>query len=162
MGIVLRKELSTISDNSISKLERNLLMTIESLPGLHISSYSFTNNIFIAIHVEECTQEGLFFLCRCLSNRYWQYGHWWNIHLEVGDEIYPNGDRPISYQIFRPLRSLENRDTIEKEIKSLIENMNNHFNHESFMKLYNMNIGEYCLADETQYDREDTLNKLLI
>jgi len=46
MSIVLRKDLSIITDGSISKLESNLLMTIEALPGLHICSYSFTNNIY--------------------------------------------------------------------------------------------------------------------
>lgn len=161
MSIVLRKDLSIITDGSISKLESNLLMTIEALPGLHICSYSFTNNIFISIHVEECTQEGLFFLCRCLSNRYWQYGHYWSIQLEVRDEIYPNGDRPISYQIFRPITIGFKKKDLEKEIKSLIENMNHHFNHENFMKLYDMNREGYYLVDEVQYDRNDRLNKLL-
>jgi len=39
--------------------------------------------------------------------------------------------------------------------------MNHHFNHENFMKLYDMNREGYYLVDEVQYDRNDRLNKLL-
>ena len=114
----------------------------------------------IFLHIEECTQEGLFFLARCMDKRYWEHGNKWRIELSVGDVEHMNGDRPINYNLFRAFQEGDNEQVIMDEFKSLFDNMMHHFNHDNFMTHYNMNRKEYHLVDETAFDRRVKLEKL--
>jgi len=175
MGLILRKETANITRYKLKKEYKDLLMTIEALPGVHVTStildktlglyphegiHSEWNGILIFLHIEECTQEGLFFLTRCMDRRYWKYGNKWRIELEVGDTEYPNGDRPITYMIFRPLQEGDTEQNIIEECLSLIHNMNGHFDRDTFMTRFNMKREEYHLVDEVAFDRRVKLENL--
>jgi len=172
MGLILRKETANVSRYKLKKEYKDLLMTIEALPGVHVQSTTLDktfdkmksgwNGILIFLHIEESTQEGLFFLVRSIDRRYWEHGNKWRIELEVGDVEYPNGDRPITYMIFRSLQDGDTEQTILDECKSLVNNMNDHFNHDGFMNHsgFSMNKEEYYLVDETAFDRRVKLENL--
>ncbi len=172
MGLILRKETANVIRYKLREEYKDMLMAIEALPGVNVTSTTldktFTNikekwnGILIFLHIEESTQEGLFFLTRCLDRRYWEHGSKWRIELEVGDVEYPNGDRPITYMIFRPLQDGDTEQNIIDECKSLIHNMNEHFNHDGFMNHsgFSMNKEEYCFFDETAFNRRVKLENL--
>ncbi len=170
MGSVLRKETPNITRYKLKPEYKNLLMAFDALPGVHVTSSNLDksfdriqsgwNGILIFLHIEECTQEGLFFLVRCMDRRYWEFANKWRIELEVGDTEYPNGDRPIVYQIFRPFQDGDSEEVIKDECKSLLSNMMHHFNHDNFMTGYNMNRKEYHLVDDVAFDRRVKLNDL--
>ena len=170
MALILRKETTNISRYKLKKEYKDLLMTIEALPGVHVTSTildkTFTNikekwnGILIFLHVEECTQEGLFFLTRCMDRRYWEHGNKWRIELEVGDVEHLNGDRPINYNLFRALQEGDNEQIIIDECKSLFDNMMDHFNHDNFMTHFNMDRKEYHLVDEVAFDRRVKLENI--
>lgn len=179
MGLILRKETSDITRWRMKPEYKKLLMAIQALPGVHVTSTVFTSHdvnakleeefdrikkgwsgILIFLHIEECTQEGLFFLTRCIDKRYWEHGHKWRIELSVGDNLHINGDRPIHYHLFRPFQDGDNEQTIIDECNSLFDNMMYHFNHDNFMSGYNMNRSEYHLVDEVAFDRRVKLENL--
>jgi hypothetical protein len=170
MALILRKETTNISRYKLKKEYKDLLMTIEALPGVHVTSTildkTFTNikekwnGILIFLHVEECTQEGLFFLTRCMDRRYWEHGNKWRIELEAGDNEHLNGDRPINYNLFRPFQEGDNEQIIIDECKSLFDNMMDHFNHDNFMTHFNMDRKEYHLVDEVAFDRRVKLENI--
>ena len=170
MGLVLRKETSEITRYKLKPEYKNLLMTFQALPGVHVTSSNLDSlfdkikkkwsGVLIFLQIEECTQEGLFFLARCMDRRYWEHGHKWRIQLEVGDVEYPNGDRPLTYFIFRPFQHDDTEQSLLDECKSLIENMNHHFWLDNFMTGYNMYRQEYHLVDEVAFDRRIKLENL--
>lgn len=170
MSLVLRKETDNITRYKLKPEYKNLLMAFDALPGVHVQSTTLNksfahikkgwNGVLIFFHIEECTQEGLFFLTRCLDARYWQHGHKWRIELSVGDVEYLNGDRPIVYQIFRPLQDDDCEKDIIDESKSLFDNMMYHFNHDNFMTGYSMDRKEYHLIEEKAFDRRIKLENL--
>lgn len=170
MGLILRKETRNITRYKLKKEYKDLLMTFDALPGVHVLSTildkSFDkmkerwSGLLIFIHIEEYTQEGLFFLTRCIDKRYWEHGNKWRVELEVGDTEHLNGDRPITYMIFRPFQDGDTEQNILDECKSLVHNMNHHFNNDAFMKGFNMDRNEYHLVDETAFDRRVKLENL--
>ena len=170
MSLVLRKETADITRYKMRPEYKNLLMALQALPGVHVTSTvldkSFDrikkgwNGVLIFLHIEECTQEGLFFLTRCMDRRYWEHGNKWRIELEVGDNEHLNGDRPINYNLFRPFQEGDNEQIIIDECKSLIDNMMHHFNHDSFMTHFNMDRKEYHLVDEVAFDRRVKLENI--
>ena len=85
------------------------------------------------------SKEGLFFLTRCVDNRYWEYGYLWKLDLRVGD-MFKNNHLPIHY-----LLSSGNivGDHAYKQAESLVENMDHHINHEGFMDDYKLNINNF-------------------
>jgi hypothetical protein len=149
---------------------KQLIDIISSLPGIEINSYNLQyplnqiisgwNGIYIFFQSDEKEPEGLFFLTRCLDKRYWEYGHLWRIELSVGDAMQSNGSRPITYNIFRPLieEDRNNELDINREIKSLIDNLHYHFHHDGFMNGFNMNRSKYKLKE---WQREQKIDKLL-
>jgi hypothetical protein len=170
MGMILRKETPDINRYKLKKEYKDLLMAIQALPGVHVQSTTLDKSfnkmksgwygLLIFLHIEECTQEGLFFLVRSINRRYWEHGNKWRIELDCGDVEYINGDRPISYSIFRPFQDGDTEQTILDECKSLLDSMNNHFNIDSFMKGFNMDKNEYHLVDEVAFDRRVKLENL--
>jgi hypothetical protein len=155
-------------------LYKELTKVLSSLPGIELSGNNLSNSFdkiksswggprifFIS---DEKETEGLFFLTRCLDTRYWKYGHLWRIELTVSDQIKPNGDRPLTYDIYRQFIKSESSPTgeeteeeIDKEISSLIDNMHYHFHHDNFMLGYNMDRRKYDLKE---WRREIKLNEL--
>lgn len=148
-------------------LYKELTEIIDSLPGIELTvdnlSLSFSKiksrwrGTMIFFHSDEKETEGLFFLTRCMDRRYWEFGHLWRIELSVGDQIHTNGDRPLTYNIYRPFIEDETEEVIDKEINSLIDNLHYHFHHNNFMSGYNMNRTKYDLKE---WKREMKLNDL--
>lgn len=146
---------------------RNLVEVINSLPGIEITndnlSYDFDmiksnwEGIYIFFNSEEKEREGLFFLVRSMDCRYWEFGHLWRIELSCSDTIKPNGDLPITYNIYRPITKEDDMDKIEKEIESLIASLNYHFHNDSFINGYNMDRSKYTLKE---WERQNKLNNL--
>ena len=134
----------------MKELYNQLIETIKSVPGIEISGHNLIdsskhNGLYIFFHSNEKDPEGLFFITRSIDMRYWEYGHTWRIELTVADSPHENGDRPLTFQIYRPLIEQETLTEIDLEIQSLIDNMNYHYNHDAFMKAYNMDKDKYGL-----------------
>ena len=134
----------------MKELYNQLIETIKSVPGIEIAGHNLIdsskhNGLYIFFHSNEKDPEGLFFITRSIDMRYWEYGHTWRIELTVADSPHENGDRPLTYQIYRPLIEQETLTEIDLEIQSLIDNMNYHYNHDAFMKAYNMDKSKYGL-----------------
>lgn len=151
-----------------------LIDIISKLPGVEITGHILDKSFneiksgwggpLIFLHIDETEAEGLFFLIRCLDKRYFQHGHLWRIELYCSDTPYKNGDRPISYQIFRPLIGFESEETLMGEYNDLIKNMVHHFNDDVFMDGYRMNKEKYTNSrlhwTETSWLRKEKLGKL--
>lgn len=130
-----------------------LLDIINKLPGVEVTGHILDRSYdqiksrwsgpLIFLHIDEGEQEGLFFLTRVLDKRYFQHGHLWRIELTCGDTPYKNGDRPITYQIFRPLTGIESEETLLQECRDLIDNMVYHFNHDAFMNIYRLDRSKF-------------------
>lgn len=166
MTLILRKETPNITRYKLKPQYKNLLMSIEALPGVHVISATFDKmnkhlkGLLIFLHIEEGKQEGLFFLTRSIDRRYWEFGNKWQIQMEVGDTLYENGDRPITYFIWRAFEDSDTEQTILDECKSLTDNMNHHFNHDGFMKSFNMKSEGYHVVDEVAFERRTKLEDL--
>jgi hypothetical protein len=174
MSLVLRKSSPNITRHRLKKEYKNLLMSIQALPGINIISTNLDkpfekivdgwNGAHIFFLVREDNNEGLFFLSRCLNKRYWEHGNKWRIELEVSDEPYPNQMRPIVYFLYRPIDKNSIPSTMESDIieecESLISCMNSHYKNEIFMTNYNMSKDVYYLEDEVAWDRGEKLNNL--
>ena len=155
----------------MKELYNQLIETIKSVPGIEISGHNLIdsskhNGLYIFFHSNEKDPEGLFFITRSIDMRYWEYGHTWRIELTVADSPHENGDRPLTYQIYRPLIEEETLSEIDLEIQSLINNMNYHYNHDAFMKAYNMDNDKYGLwitnteGSLTEWRRDRKLNEI--
>ena len=148
-------------------LYKKFIETLDSLPGIKVTGENLSNSFdeiksrwngsFIFFHSDEKDAEGLYFLIRCIDARYWEFGNLWRVELTCGDQTHSNGDRPITYNIYRPFVLEETEEEFDNEINSLMENMHNHFNNDSFMTGFNMNRTKYNL---TEWKREVKLNKL--
>lgn len=98
-----------------------LASTINALPGIKVCHILILDKLpLFMIHADEKNQDGLFFLARCIDNRYFKFGKNWNINMEVGDVLFGNGDRPIFYELVSSSKDYKN------EIRHLIENLNSH------------------------------------
>lgn len=151
----------------MKELYKQLTDTINSLPGIELTGDNLSNpfdkiksrwgGCCLFFWSDEKDAEGLFFLTRCLDSRYWQFGHLWRIELSCGDQIHQNGDRPITYNIFRVFTGEETEEEIDKEVEDLIDNMRYHFHHDIFMTGFNMDRTKYDLKE---WKREMKLNDL--
>ncbi len=110
----------------MKELYKKLQETIEALPGIEVTGSNLSHpfneiksrwhGIYLFFHCSERDAEGLFFLTRSMDRRYWECGHLWRIELSCGDQMHQNGDRPITYNIFRPLIEEETEQEIDKVI----------------------------------------------
>ena len=150
----------------MKELYKKLKETINSLPGIEVTGENLSrtflelksswSGVLLFFSSDEKDAEGLFFLIRCIDSRYWEHGHRWRVEITCSDQIRPNGDRPITYNIFRPIET-ETEEDIDKEIESLINNMHYHFHHDNFMSGFNMDRTKYDLKE---WKREMKLNDL--
>lgn len=176
MAIVLRKQSTKISSSNLKLQYENLLMSINALPGITVSTFNLHkpfekiidgwNGVLISFTVNDgYYNEGLFFLSRCLSSRYWEHGNKWRIEVQVNDDS-SDHMRPIIYFLYRPINKNSIPPTTEidivEECRSLIHCMNSHFNNEAFMTGFNMNKEKYSLEDEIVWNRSQKLNTLEI
>jgi len=126
-------------DNEVIKL----CEVINSMPGLETieSCCGHGKNVFkIFFKINpDPTNEGLFFLTRCIDNRYWKYGDNWNIILTISDAFKNN--LPILGILESTTMGKESYD----EAEDLIENIKHHFNHSNFMKNYNIDSKRFNL-----------------
>ena len=151
----------------MKELYKKLTETLNALPGIKVTGDNLSNSFdkmksrwvgcCIFFYSDEKDAEGLFFLTRCLDKRYWEFGNLWRIEIDCGDQIHSNGDRPITYNIYRPFIGVETEVEIDNEISSLIKNMDYHFHHDNFMSGYNMDRTKYDLKE---WKREIKLNDL--
>jgi len=125
-------------DNRMDKEVVDLCNAMNSLPGIETTSSCCghgATSFEIYFKVLD-SKEGLFFLGRCISNRYWKYGDYWSIEVSVGD--LKIGDfLPIMYILSS---GVIRGDLAYKQAKSLIDNMNLHLNHKAFMKGFKLSI----------------------
>lgn len=123
-----------------------LCNVMNSLPGIKTfeSCCGHEKESFKIWFKVKATTEGLFFLTRCVDGRYWEYGYLWKIELSVGD-MYIDNYLPIDYL-------LHSGDVVGKEAykqtQSLIDNMNLHVNHSSFIEGYELELNHFKLKYE--------------
>lgn len=151
----------------MKELYKQLQETIDALPGIETIGNNLSNTfdkiksnwggLCLFFYSDEGDTEGLFFLIRSMDVRYWEYGHLWRVEITCGDQIHTNGDRPLTYNIYRPFIETETEEEIDKEIKSLIDNIHYHFHHDNFMSGYNMDRRKYNLKE---WKRDIKLNNL--
>jgi len=121
----------------------DLCDVMNSLPGIETSESCFghgCDSFRIWFKVKE-TDEGLFFLTRCVDHRYWKYGYLWNIDLYVGD-MFDGNYLPISYCLNSG--PIVGEDAYEQS-KFLIDNMNYHLNIDKFKEYYKINLNKFDL-----------------
>ncbi len=132
-----------------------LLDAMNSLPGIETESSCCGHGkrpvlIFFRVHDDP---RGLFFLTRCVDRRYWKHGDKWRIRLQVGD-LYKDGYRPTTYVLESCgwAWKANGKDFKGKEayaqLKSLVENMEHHLNHEVFMNGYDLDIADFDVEEE--------------
>jgi len=142
---------------------QKLRSALDSLPGIKTfcSSSNAKNGINIWFKVNN-SKQGLFFLTRCVDNRYWEFGHLWRIELNVGD-MYGNSDfkrmgPPFQLPIHYRLTSGDvNGTKAYKQAQSLIDNMNYHLNHENFIKGFEIDVNKFKCLDV----RKEKLKKII-
>ena len=119
-----------------------LLNTLNALPGIETFESCIghgTSSVKIWFKVVDPNGVGLFILTRCADFRYWKYGDEWDINLSIGDQII-NDILPIHYMLHS---GDEMGELAYSQMKSLIDNLNDHMNHEGFMKGFNLNDRKY-------------------
>ena len=156
----------------MTKEYKLLIELFNSLPGVKVSQYLLDKpfdrvkaeygKIYFFLHIDQNEQEGLFFLARCIDNRYWHYGRHWELSVEISDTIHDNGDRPLIYVLSV---NIDNKpeSIFTLECDSLIDNMYYHFNHEAFVKQFNINKDKYqnlTQSKESWYKQEDRNEKI--
>ena len=122
---------------------RDLCDAMNSLPGIKTIGSCCGHSsspLHISFYVTD-SKEGLFFLTRCMDKRYWKYGYLWKINLSIGD-AYENGHLPIHYELTSGV--IVGGDAYE-QAKNLIENMEQHLNHDGFIDGFDINIENFKL-----------------
>ncbi len=128
-------------NGKIDKEVVGLCDAMNSLPGIYTSSSCCghgSESFSIWFNVGD-VKEGVFFLVRCVDNRYWKYGYLWKIELVVGDN-FDGKNLPIVYRLHSgPIRGYD----AYVQANDLVENMNHHLNIENFMNEFNLNINDF-------------------
>lgn len=127
-------------DNDMDPEVINICNALNSLPGIKTSeSCSGHNKEGIRIWFTVTDFVGLFFLSRCINNRYWKFGNSWNITLDVGDRMKDN-----ILPTYFVLRSSDVKGKkAYKQLSDLIGNMNYHLNHNNFITGYKINVKKF-------------------
>lgn len=151
---ILKSNLKSRPRNSAQKL----CTTLDSLPGIKtfcsLGDAKYGISIWFSV---TNSKQGLFFLTRCVDNRYWDYGGIWKIELTVGD-MYTNKKLPVHYHLHSG--SMKGREAY-KQAQSLIDNMNYHLNHKNFIKCFGLNIDKFKQVDTVMLKREEKLKKII-
>ena len=127
-----------IYDKSMDKECIDICNAMNSIPGIStFESCSGHNKKPFRIYFNSTDQQGLFFLTRCIDQRYWEYGHQWSITLSVND-LY----KDILPTVFL-LQSTSKGSQAIHEANCLINNFMIHLNHENFFKAYKLDIEKF-------------------
>lgn len=169
--LILKKDSPSITKFKIFEEYKNLLTTINALPGIDVFSFNINRpfdeikysfgKIMIFLHINENDQSGLFLLTRSIDPRYWEYGDFWQINLCIGDILYKNGDRPITYILNRQITDDIKLDKIFDEMKSLCKSLNETSFNKKIIEYYNIDESKISVVDTIMYDRLIKLNELL-
>jgi hypothetical protein len=126
---------------------QKLRSALDSLPGIETfcSSSNAKNGINIWFNVKK-SKQGLFFLTRCVDQRYWKYGHIWKVELSVGDMYKSRGQNQLPVHYCLHSGSVVGRQAY-KQAESLIDNMNYHLNHENFIKGFEIDLNKFKILD---------------
>jgi hypothetical protein len=125
-----------------------LCNAMNALPGIETTESCCGHGcepFSIYFKVKKDEQDGLFFLTRCVDRRYWKYGYLWKIELCVGDMY--DGTLPITYILSSGPIVGEDAYT---QAHDLVENMNDHINHKSFLNLYDLDVNKFDTQEATQ------------
>ena len=87
----------------------------------------------LSVFFKSTSWKGLFFVTRCIDNRYWEYGDKWTCELIVGD-TYRNGILPIHFW----LHSEDVGDDAYEQANDLVGNLNFHLNHPAFKSKFEL------------------------
>lgn len=118
---------------------------MNALPGIETSdSCCGHSSSSLMIFFSSISEEGLFFLTRCVDRRYWKYGYLWGIDLSVGDLWKEGKPRPITYRLHSG--PIVGEDAYE-QAKDLIRNMNEHLNIKNFMNAFKLDINKFDLEN---------------
>ena len=168
--LILRKDSPVINRYRMCEEYRNLLTTINALPGIEVTSFNINRpfdetkysfgKIMIFLHINENDQSGLFLLTRSIDQRYWEYDSW-EINLSIGDQLYKNGDRPIWYTLNRKLSDDIKLDNIFSEIKSLCKSLNEISFNKKIIEYYNIDESKISVVDDIMFNRLIKINGLL-
>jgi len=119
----------------------DLCNIMNSLPGVKTTESCSGHGVDrFRIFFRVTDEKGLFFLTRCVDNRYWKYGYLWQIDLSVGDMMKENGVRPIIYQLHSgPIVG----EDAYNQAQDLIKNMNDHLNIPVFLEYFKLQIEDF-------------------
>ncbi len=132
-------------DNKMDSEVKDICNALNSLTGIKTSeSCSGHNKDNVKIWFSVTNFISLFFLVRCVDDRYWKFGNFWNITLTIGDKMY--GDIQPTYFILSG-NGVKGKRAYE-QLDDLIDNMNYHLNHTVFLKEYNINIKDFKYTNE--------------
>jgi hypothetical protein len=150
------------SSVSIEKVN-DLLDTINAIPGININncgyykkSSLYDEKIIIFFNYDNKSDDGLFFLLRCIDRRYFNFDV--DIKMSVSDLNHKNGGLPINYEIHVQNEKYANIDCI---INNMINSMNNYINDEFFFKGYGMDISNFSVRTLNDI-RDEKIEYILI
>ena len=86
-------------------------------------------------HKNACMQ-GLFFLTRCIDNRYFEFGPDWSISLSVGDTFESKGIYPTQFMLECHSKGREAYGLAN----NLYKNMIHHLNHPNFKEIFDIDL----------------------
>jgi len=111
------------------------IKTTESCCGHSSSPFSIWFNVY--------SEQGLFFLGRCASHRYWKYGYLWKIEIQVGDS-YNGCLLPIAYHLSSgPIVG----EDAYVQANDLVRNMIHHVQHKVFMSGFDLDIKNFHVEE---------------
>lgn len=132
-------------DGRMDEVVIELCDAMNALPGIETSdSCCGHSSSSLMIFFSSISEEGLFFLTRCVDRRYWKYGYLWGIDLSVGDLWKEGKPRPITYRLHSG--PIVGEDAYE-QAKDLIRNMNEHLNIKNFMNAFKLDINKFDLEN---------------
>jgi len=139
---------STLSPNTPDEFKR-LCQVMNALPGIKVrctTSYPFKGGVRIWFDVVGTNKDGLFLLARSVDRRYWEYGHSWNIKVDVHD-TFKNGHLPLNYTLNEDTSGAGTRD-IPTEIEAMIESIHWHLNHKNFISGFNIDLSKFDIIKD--------------
>jgi len=130
-------------DQHMDKEVVDLCDAMNALPGIKtIDSCCGHDETPFGIFFRVSSEEGLFFLTRCVNRRYWKYGGLWKIELSVGDRYESGNLLPVIYHLHSGI--IVGEDAYN-QAKDLIKNMNAHLNVWAFLKGYDLDLDDFEL-----------------
>lgn len=125
-----------------------LCNALNALPGIYtIESCSGHGEKPIQIWFKcDGDMEGLFFITRCVDNRYFKYGRNWMISLEVADTMRDDGILPTIFMLKSVdefTAEITKGEEAYKQANEIVKNMNNHLNCNGFVKGFSLNLNKF-------------------